>query len=214
MSSSIRTGLGAAVVAGILLALWFVHERGPVAGDEGGHTPLQVPERRSGGELVEAEHATTLPTASRDTAVRSEVSDPTGGPASLPEPPGEPLDGYLKPSRTPEEWRVEFEGAGWEELLEKADAITEFITEQTREELDRRMNAGTFRVISTDGKVSGLASGEDRLITGLDRVMILESGEVRRFQVPREHYPDLYTLADKANWLRDTAFRLRYEASR
>ena len=127
--------------------------------------------------------------------------------------PGVSGVGFSGPTRTPVEWEAEFADVGWQQLLVEAEAVTEFITEQAKEELDRRIDSGAFVVISTDGRVSGLSTGDDRLITGLDRVMILHSGEVRRYQVPRTQYPDLYVLAEKADWMWMTAARRRSAGS-
>ena len=76
-----------------------------------------------------------------------------------------------------------------------------YIKEQARDELKRMLEGGEYEVISNSGSVNGLTSGPDRLITGLDLVRIMHDGEVQRYQVSKEQFPDLYALADKAQWM-------------
>lgn len=104
-------------------------------------------------------------------------------------------------SGTASDWEREYAPLGWRELREQSDEIMGYIKEQARDELKRMLEGGEYEVISNSGSVNGLTSGPDRLITGLDLVRIMHDGEVQRYQVSKEQFPDLYALADKAQWM-------------
>lgn len=140
-------------------------------------------------------------------AISGEEPIPPTAPVDAPEDVrGRGLDSeavpeYLEATGTPDEWTGELEGVGWREMQRQSDEIVLYVTDQASEELARRRANGIFEVISTDGSVSGLTAGPNRLVTGLDVVEIKYGGEVRRYQVPRAEYPELYALSDKAQWL-------------
>lgn len=210
MGSVLRNKTWAVLAATVLLASLWLYGIGMKERGEADHSPLQIKKERSPVSAQADPQFGAPPDALREPIRPDEAHEGMGDPSSGSPIPETMAASHLDPTRTPAEWKTEFADVPWEELLEQAEEITEFITEQTGEELDRRMNAGTFVVISMDGTVSGLATGDDRLITGLDRVMTHQNGEVRRFQIPRSQYPDLYALADKADWMRMTAVRLKY----
>ena len=100
----------------------------------------------------------------------------------------------------PETWAASYEAVPGARMLKEAEKITDYLKEQTAEELRRLREEGEFEVVST-GRVYIGSDEYNEFYPGMD-VLITDYGRTtRRYRVSEERYPDLWHLAKKAKWL-------------
>jgi len=196
----------------LVIGTWWVASLGRDSGEAGLDSPGlargQSTHDTDGRGLVEVSE---LPAAVRDPERLGERSDQTSAELSEfadadSQSGGEGQSPVFDASGGVSEWERRFEGWDWTSMRQRSFEIMDYIKTEAKDELDRLVRAGEYQVVSTTGAVSGLASGSDRLITGLDLLKFEHGGEVQRYRVPKTEYPDLYALADKAHWLEMQSF--------
>ncbi|MFT7542836.1 MAG: hypothetical protein ACI9K5_003818 [Gammaproteobacteria bacterium] len=204
MSTMRQIALGVTLAIALTAALVVMRDDG-LTENEQAEVPVSQQDGTDSSQSPGIEVASLEPLQAQRTDLSGEgrSSDPsltsTAEDALGPEVGGSPE--YNEANGTAEDWKLEIEGVEWLEIQKQSDKIMLYIKAQASEDLARRRANGEFEVISTDGSVVGLGTGPDRLITGLDEVVFKYGGEVQRYQVPRDQYPELYALADKALWL-------------
>lgn len=106
---------------------------------------------------------------------------------------------------SPETWSEEYEDVEWRDILLESDRITAYIEPLTREDLTQRWERNDFTVFGQGGVMMSGSDPDRVFLPGLEWKIIMDDGEIRRYRVPEEQYPDLYALARKGVWLRKAA---------
>lgn len=196
---AMRNTLAVMVVLGLAGAALFLASRWR-AGDEGRRGAVEVSAHDVSVVPQPERVALEVPQPAPDQKPPTVAEENPEEPARVEAPVADPAWVQEILRSTPEGWKESHKGKSSEDRLSEKQKIYDYINERSASELTRMQEARQWELISRAEPGNNLSYHHTKEDEGLIySVVMLHDDGVYKVVLPRELFPDLYTLKERAN---------------